>query len=428
MKTTKTILVALLLFCNLIFANFDPTTAQEYRKVIAMRNTGQAAESIALFDQVIAKDPKMLYVFFERGLAQHQLGKFDLAIADYLKDNELNPNHSSYNLACAYSISGKKLEAVKYLKLAQASIYNQTAKWLNEDTDLENIRKDPEFIKLADESKESAYQKLINEGNNAFYQEINFPKAAELFGKAIALDLKNPLAYRARANSNLMANKHETVLADLDKALSLNDISGAYYCNVLKAKIYQVNKNYAKACEMYDLAMSMNPQWAGEFDACYAHFMNGNKEKAYQMAKELSSLNEKDTELLTATAIFANNVGKYDEAIDLGKKALKIIQAETNIDYNKQSAAQSAIGDAYNNQKNYQKSAWWYREAVIYKNAESEFKAGVAVLNWIGIMPDSGADGATKKDWKYRTCSHLEAAKRDGYVDKMNTYENFCGK
>ncbi len=431
MKTTKSILALLLLLvCQTIFANpTDPANPAQYRKAIAMRNAGKIAESILIFNEVIAKDPKILYAFFERGFAQQQLGKLDLAIADYLKDNELNPNHSSYNMACAYSILGKKTEAVKYLKQAQSSIYNQAGSWLLEDTDLENIRKEPEFLKLAGADNDTPYQKLINEGNNAFYQEINFTKAAELFGKAVALDPKNPLGYRARANSNLMANKHETVLADLDKALSLNDISGAYYCHVLKGKIYQVNKNYSKACEMYDLAMNMNPQWGGELDVCYAHFMNGNKEKSYSIAKELSDNNEKDTDMMTATALFGNNVGQYDTAIAYAKKALSIIQAETNKDYMKQSQAQSAIGDAYNFQKNYERATYWYREATHPKIPESNFKAGVATLNWIGTtMPENGAEGATKKDWKYRACSQLSAAKRDGHVDKMNTYENFCGK
>ena len=431
MKTTKSILAFLLLtVCQINFANpIDTANAAQYRKAIAMRNAGKIAESIIIFDEVITKDPQMLYVFFERGIAKYQLGKLDLAVADYLKDNESNPNHSSYNLACAYSLLDKKLEAIKYLKLNQSSPYIQPAYWLLEDPDLENIRKEPEFLKMAGNQNETAYQKLINEGNNAFYQEINFTKAAELFGKAVELDPKNPLGYRARANSNLMGNKHETVLADLDKALSLNDVSGAYYCCFLKGKIYQINKNYAKACEMYDLASSQNPQWLGDQDVCYAHFMNGNKKRSYEIAKELSDNNERDTDLMTATGLFANSIAKYDTAIEYAKKALTIIQAETNKDYIKQSQAQSVIGDAFSEQKNYEKATYWYREATHPKIPESNFKAGVATLNWIGTtMPDSGANGATKKDWKYRACSQLEAAKRDGYEDKMRTYENFCGK
>jgi tetratricopeptide (TPR) repeat protein len=431
MKTTKSILTLLLLLVfNISYANTttDPATAAQYRKAIAMRNQGKVAESIPVFDEVIAKDPKMLYVYFERGFAKQQLGKLLDAIDDYTLDNSQNPNHSSYNLACAYSILGKKAEAIKFLKMAQSSLYNQPAYWLLEDTDLENIRKESDFLNLAGNDNESDYQKLINEGNQAFYQEINFTKAAEAFDKAVKLDPNNPIGYRARANSNLMGNKHETVLADLDKALSLNDITGAYYCNVLKGKIYQVKKDYSKACEMYDLAKSQNPQWAGELDVCYAHFMNGNKARAYEIAKEMADNNEKDIDMNTAAGIFANNMNEYDIAIVYSKKALQVIQAETNKDYIKESDAQGVIGDAYNYKKDYERATRWYRDAEHPKKPETAFKAGVAILNWLGTMPSNGADGATKADWKYRACHHLEVAKRDGYVDTMNTYQNFCGK
>lgn len=75
--------------------------------------------------------------FYEKGLA------VDLKLADLLP---LDPT-VHYNLACSYSLLGKINLALNTLGKAIKLGYNDI-KWMNEDPDLENVRKDTRYQTL----------------------------------------------------------------------------------------------------------------------------------------------------------------------------------------------------------------------------------------------------------------------------------------
>ena len=75
--------------------------------------------------------------------------KFDEAKIEAAKAVELNPSDPlmQYNVACFYSLLDEKKTAIKGLKSAFVAGYSDF-EWAKRDSDLDNIRKEPEYIEL----------------------------------------------------------------------------------------------------------------------------------------------------------------------------------------------------------------------------------------------------------------------------------------
>lgn len=109
-KKVKFITILFLIFnlaCINVYAQMDEA-CKLYNRSNALVHAKKYAEAVAEYDKGIALNPKMQYVYGQRGNTYHQLKKFDKAIEDYKKDEIAYPAHSSYNMACALSILGKK--------------------------------------------------------------------------------------------------------------------------------------------------------------------------------------------------------------------------------------------------------------------------------------------------------------------------------
>ena len=87
------------------------------------------------------------HLFYAVSLAQK--GKSDEAREEAKKALEINPTDPlmQYNASCFYSQMGDKKLAIESLKNAFAAGY-QDYEWVKRDSDLENIRQEPEFIEL----------------------------------------------------------------------------------------------------------------------------------------------------------------------------------------------------------------------------------------------------------------------------------------
>ena len=100
----------------------------------------------------------------QRKAMQHLRNKeYDKSIETYRKYLELKPNDeiALYNLACAYSLAGKKAEAVEYLRKSVEAGYSNFDH-IKRDTDLDNIREEEGYKKLFEDK-----EKLLRAGADA---------------------------------------------------------------------------------------------------------------------------------------------------------------------------------------------------------------------------------------------------------------------
>ncbi|MBN2358919.1 MAG: tetratricopeptide repeat protein [Deltaproteobacteria bacterium] len=113
---------------------------------------GQAEESRRAFLSVLKADPSRVEAYNGVGVTFWRRGRYDDALAWYKKALDVDPDFGDvyYNIACIYSLLGKKALAMRYLKIALLNDYlkNNTASELLDDDDLANIREEPEFKEL----------------------------------------------------------------------------------------------------------------------------------------------------------------------------------------------------------------------------------------------------------------------------------------
>ncbi len=119
-----------------------------------------AAESFA---KAVKLDPKNALAWQLHGFALHSDGKLDAAIkshhnaAKFADDDNPIKGIALYNLGCAYSLKKEKKKAMDYLdKAIDAGMVNM--QYYENDTDLDNLRKEERFKKIVEVAKAGGRQ------------------------------------------------------------------------------------------------------------------------------------------------------------------------------------------------------------------------------------------------------------------------------
>lgn len=106
------------------------------------------------FSLAIEKAPDYAEAYSNRGAAFMQQRKYNKALEDLKKAKELKPDSPSicYNLACLYSLTGDVDFGLDELDAALANGFNDYDS-LRRDSDLNRLRKHPEFTKVLEKYK-----------------------------------------------------------------------------------------------------------------------------------------------------------------------------------------------------------------------------------------------------------------------------------
>lgn len=109
-------------------------------------HAGRFEDARKLFEAALAKDDKVGEAYNGVGVTFYARNDFDAAIGWYKRGLEAAPGFRDlyYNLACAYSLVGKKAMALRYLRLAVTKGYVELEP-LDKDPDLDPLRDDPDF-------------------------------------------------------------------------------------------------------------------------------------------------------------------------------------------------------------------------------------------------------------------------------------------
>jgi uncharacterized protein (TIGR03067 family) len=128
----------------------DAEKAQELmQQGTELQRNGEFKEASEIFRQVVELDETIGAAWHLLGYTLHADGQLDEAIkihkkaATFAEFREI----SNYNLGCAYSLKKDPDKAFEYLNKAVEGGYRNKAQF-NNDTDLDNIRKDDRYTKL----------------------------------------------------------------------------------------------------------------------------------------------------------------------------------------------------------------------------------------------------------------------------------------
>lgn len=124
-------------------ADQEESIASMQRKAGQLRQEEKWAEAVAVYRQLVERDPKSGIDWHLLGYSLHGTGEIDKAITAHkiaAKFDQFKPI-SLYNLGCAYSLKNDADKSFDSLRQAIDAGFQQTDLF-ETDSDLENIRKD----------------------------------------------------------------------------------------------------------------------------------------------------------------------------------------------------------------------------------------------------------------------------------------------
>ncbi|MGB6294776.1 MAG: tetratricopeptide repeat protein, partial [Rivularia sp. (in: cyanobacteria)] len=293
--------------------------------------------ALADFNKAIQMNPEFTMAYYNRGTFYDDQKKQDLALADFNKAIQINPQYADAYLNRGYVYHNHKKQ-----DLALAD-YNKAIK-INPEYALAYLNRGAIYfdqkkldLALADYNKAI---KIDSEFAMAYYNRGNFYKnqkkldlALADYNKAIEINPNDTDTYLNRGNLYSNQKKQDLALRDYNKAIEINpEFANGYYN---RGKLYEDQKKWDLAVADYSKAIQINPN----YDSAY-----NNRGNLYEDQKKqdlaLRDYN-KAIQINPKNAIAYNNRGVLYK--DQKKEDLALR------DYNKAIEINPEFAQAYNN-------------------------------------------------------------------------------
>jgi Flp pilus assembly protein TadD, contains TPR repeats len=315
--------LALLFLCSVL--NVSLAVAQDAYDYFNKGNCQMAYENydgaIQHFSKAVELKPDYANALANRGVCYHRLKKYDLAIADYQKSETLTKGISSYNLACAYSLTGKTEEAFQWLTLCQKSDYKQSKNVLESDTDFENIRSDKRWKTILDTDWYTPYDKAIRAIDER-WNASDVQGAIDQCTKANSLDPAKAKPILTRAYIYSTQQDWNKAVADYDKAIQMNAKDWEGYA--AKGSFLYRQRKYSDAIGLYQQAMTLNPEYKPYSDLAMIKFALGQKQEAISDLKSYLQFYPKDDFSVYFCGFINYNLQNDAEAMTYAKQAIEL--------------------------------------------------------------------------------------------------------
>jgi len=278
---TKKYVTAAVIALALVFSTLS------YARTLTWNN------SLALWNNVIEKNPGCSVAFNNRGNLFYDMGMRENALSDYNKAIELRHDYPEawYNRGIIHFDDNRFNEAI--------NDYSQA-------------------ITL----KPSYAEAYLNRGA-AYDRLLLFDKAIADYSKAIAIDSTDYKAYNNRGVSYYNEKKYNQAIEDHAAAIKINPNDPQSYAN--RANCYFATSNYIKAIEDYSLAISINPEY---IEAIYfrsiSYERTGNIDNAISDLTTLISIKPDMTDAYMNRGILYGKKNMPDNAITDFTKVIEL--------------------------------------------------------------------------------------------------------
>ncbi|MBD2622179.1 tetratricopeptide repeat protein [Microcystis flos-aquae FACHB-1344] len=281
-------------------------------------------EGLAAITQAINLAPRAAW-YGNRGVLYYNQQKYKLALDDYNKAIELNPNHAQ-----AYNNRGTLYDEQQKYELALAD-YNQ-----------------------AIELNRNFAMAYYNRGG--LYQDLGkYDLALSDYSKAIEINRSYAEAYYNRGNLYKDLQKYDLALSDYSKAIEINPNLAEAYNN--RGVLYDDQQKYELALADYNQAIKLNPNYAEAYNNRGVLYQN---QKKYELAladyNQAIEINPNDADAYYNRGLLHRDLRKYDLALSDYSKAIDI-----NPNY---AEAYNNRGVLYQNQKKYELALADYNQAI----------------------------------------------------------------
>ena len=228
----------------------SPAGATEIKKLLdegnrlyAASNYQQAIADYTEVERLLAgtNDPNLLNAMYNRGLAYHKTGYYQMAIDDFTRVLNLSPGDvpAYLNRGNAFALSKQRTNAIDdYTKAialdpANGTLYFARGITLQEmpdtlDNGIEDFKK---AVGLNPADKKSLCFLGI-----AYYKKKDYRISASYFDEAIRVDPRFKEAYTGRGQANLKREREAEAIADFKKACEMGERLGCTMSDLLARK------------------------------------------------------------------------------------------------------------------------------------------------------------------------------------------------
>ncbi|MCV9385140.1 tetratricopeptide repeat protein [Reichenbachiella ulvae] len=239
---------------------------------------GYYADAVALYSQVLEKDPEITDAYMNRGVAYYEMGKYVAALADYNEVYRQRPEYHDLLFNRAYT----------YLELGR----------------MENAREDLTFLRTLypDTALIDVVEGLI------FEEEKEYEAALQSFSQAIARDADHFDAYSNRGIIQYHLGAYDQAEADLRQALEIHQ-NEPYVLNSL-ALVLAEKGELNSADSLINLAMGMvggQPYFIN--NAGYISLLQGKLDESDSLIRKSLKIDEDNPYAY-------ENLGKWYLAVD----------------------------------------------------------------------------------------------------------------
>ncbi len=120
-----------------------------YEKARLFQKSGRLQEAKRLYEETLSLDPDYLDALNNLGVIHIHDKNYSAARAFFAKAIRLKSDYvdAYYNLACLHALKGELTQSLSHLKKA-VSLDQSVKDWARRDTDLQNLRRVPEFEEI----------------------------------------------------------------------------------------------------------------------------------------------------------------------------------------------------------------------------------------------------------------------------------------
>jgi len=240
-------------------------TAEELHEVaLSHHRQGNYEKAIALYGDVIERDPDFVPAYNNRGDAKAMLRRYEEAIADFdeaiKRDPDFVPAYN--NRGNAKAMLERYGEAIADFDEALKRDSDFVRAYSNRGNAKFALGRYDDAIKDHDEAlkRDSGFAIAYNNRGNAKLALRRYGDAIEDFDDAIRLAPNSAPTHSNRANAKAMLGRDDEALEDFDKVIQLApDFAPAYF---QRGNFKHSRGNYKEAIADYDTAISKKPDYA----------------------------------------------------------------------------------------------------------------------------------------------------------------------
>ncbi|MDR0707369.1 MAG: tetratricopeptide repeat protein [Treponema sp.] len=250
---------------------------------LAYHNKGDYDRAIADYTQAIRIDPKYALAYHNRGVAYEVKKDFDRAMSDYNQVILLDPNYAKayHGRGVAYRTKGDYDRAIADFTQAIRIDPNFVSAYINRGLAYRNkgdydraiadytqaIRIDPKYV--------SAYH---NRGV-AYEAKKDFDRAMSDYNQVILLDPKHVQAYHGRGLASYYKGDYDRAIADFAQAIRIDPNFVSAYIN--RGNAYRNKGDYDRAIADFTQALRIDPDYVSAYNnRGDAYYKKGDYDRA----------------------------------------------------------------------------------------------------------------------------------------------------